>query len=57
MQATERISCVCMDVAPVNNKSDGLWLKQEMRGGTSERQKEFWESAQHKRFAWNYIMR
>jgi hypothetical protein len=53
----ERISCVCMNMAPVNNKSDGLWLKQEMRGGTSERQKEFWESAQHKRFAWNYIMR
>ena len=24
-----------MNVAPVNNKSDGLWLRQEIGGGTS----------------------
>lgn len=31
---------VCMDVAPVNNKSDGLWLRQEIESGTS-----FWDRA------------
>ena len=31
----ERISYVCMVAAPVNNKSDGLWLRQEIGGGTS----------------------
>jgi hypothetical protein len=35
----ERISCVCMDVAPVDNKSDSLWLRQEMGCGISWRQK------------------
>ena len=29
-----RISYVCMVAAPVNNKSDGLWLRQEIGGGT-----------------------
>ena len=38
----ERISYVCMDVAPVNNKSDGLCLRQEIEGWTSGRQNEFW---------------
>ena len=36
-----------MDVAPVNNKSDGLWLWQGLEGGTSGRQKEFWDRARH----------
>jgi hypothetical protein len=26
-----------MDTAPVNNKSDGLWLRQGIAGGTSRR--------------------
>jgi hypothetical protein len=26
-----------MDAVPVNNKSDGQWLRQEIGGGTSER--------------------
>ena len=34
----------CMDVASVN-KSDGLWLRQEIGGGTTERKKEFWDRA------------
>jgi hypothetical protein len=33
-----------MDVAPVNNKTDDLWLRQEI-GGIYRRQKEFWKSA------------
>ena len=37
MHTVERISYVCVDVAPVNNKSDGLWLRQEIGGGTSGR--------------------
>jgi hypothetical protein len=28
---------VCMDVAPVSNKSDGLWVRQETGGRTSRR--------------------
>lgn len=31
----ERISCACMDMASVNNKSDGQLAGQEMEGGTS----------------------
>jgi hypothetical protein len=33
----ERIAYVCMDVAPVNNKSDGLCLRQEIECGTPGR--------------------
>ena len=29
-----------MDVTPINNKSDGLWLRQEIGGGTSGRRKD-----------------
>lgn len=29
---------VCMGGVPVNNKSDGLWFRQEIEGGTS-----FWD--------------
>jgi hypothetical protein len=36
----ERISYVCMDVAPVNNKSDSLWFRQEIGGRTLKKQKE-----------------
>jgi hypothetical protein len=32
-RAVEKISSVCMDVVPVNNKSDGLWYRHEVRGG------------------------
>jgi hypothetical protein len=39
----ERTSYVCMHMAPVNHKSDGLWLRQEMGGGIYERQKVFWD--------------
>ena len=41
----ERISYVCMDVAPVSNKYDRLWLRQKIGGGISRSQKGFWESA------------
>jgi hypothetical protein len=34
-----------MDVVPVNNKSDGLWLRQEIGGGRG-----FWDSARRERF-------
>lgn len=44
----ERISYVCVDVAPVNNKSDGQWPRHEIRGGTSGRQREFWDRAMHR---------
>lgn len=35
--SVEWISYACMDVASVNNKSDSLWLKQEIGCGTSWR--------------------
>lgn len=34
---------VCVDVARVDNRSDGLWLRQDVGGGTWGRQKEFWD--------------
>ena len=43
--AVEKMSCVCMNVAPVNNKTDGLCLSKELEGGTSYRQKGFWDRA------------
>jgi len=45
MIPVERFSYVCMGMVPVNNKSDGSWLRQEIGGGTSGRQKRFWVSA------------
>lgn len=44
-RTVERISYVCVDVASVNNKSDGLWHRHEIRGGASGRQREFWDRA------------
>ena len=44
-ETVEGLSNVCMDVAPVNNKYDGLLLRQEIGGETSGRQKEFWDRA------------
>jgi hypothetical protein len=35
--SVERIACVCVEVAPANHKSDGLWLRQKIGGGTSRR--------------------
>jgi hypothetical protein len=40
-QLVERIPYVCLDAAPVSNKSDGLWLRQEIGGRRSGRQKGF----------------
>lgn len=37
----EKMSCVCMDVAPVYNKSDGQLAGSEVEGGTS------WEVARN----------
>jgi hypothetical protein len=34
-----------MNVAPVNDKFDRLWFRQKIGGGTSRRQKGFWDSA------------
>ena len=34
-KTVEKIPCVCIDVAPVNNRFDGLWLMQEKEGGIS----------------------
>ena len=50
----QRISSVCVNVAPVNNKSDGLWIKQAIRDGDeiSGRQKEFWDSVRDRRITW-----
>lgn len=39
-----------MDVAPVD-KSGGLWLRQAVGGGASNRQKEFWERARSRKFS------
>jgi len=46
-----------MDDAPVNHKSDGLWLRQEIGGGTSRRQKGSWDRAKHGRFSWEDMTR
>lgn len=49
--AVEKISCVCVAMAPVNNKFDGLLLRQEIAGGISCKQAEgFWDSARYRRF-------
>lgn len=37
--SAEKISCVCQGVTPVD-KCDGLWLRQEIEGGTSADQKD-----------------
>jgi len=47
----ERKLYVYINVAPVNNKSDGLWLRQDIEGGTSGKQKEFHDKARSRRFA------
>lgn len=31
--------CVCIDVAPINNKSGGLWLRWKIEDGASRRRK------------------
>jgi hypothetical protein len=46
-----------MDVAPVRNKSDDPWLRQEIEGGASGRQKKFWDSVRHGRFTWEDVPR
>jgi len=38
-------------------KDYGLWLRQEIGGGTSRRQKEFWDSTEHRRFAQKNVRR
>jgi hypothetical protein len=53
----ERICYVCLDVTAVNNKSDGLWFRQKIGGGTSRRQKGFWDRARYQRFAWGDMTR
>lgn len=39
-------------MTPVSNKFNGLSLRQEAGGGTSYRQKGFWESVKQGRFPW-----
>jgi hypothetical protein len=34
-----------MDRAPINNKSDSLWLRQNIEDRTIRRQTEFWDRA------------
>jgi hypothetical protein len=46
-----------MDIAPVSNTSDDLWLKQEIRGGTSRKQKEFWDRTRLERFTQEHVTR
>ena len=41
----EKLSYVYVDVAPVSNKSGGLWLSQGIGDGTTRRKKEFWDTA------------
>ena len=43
--SVKRISYIRMNGEPVNNKSDGLWLRQEIGGGTSGRQEKLWDRA------------
>ena len=50
-KSIERIPYVCMDVAPVNNKSDGLWSWQEIGGGTSRKRKDSGIESDMGRFA------
>jgi hypothetical protein len=50
LASAERISYVCRDVVPSNNKSDGLWLRAEIGAGISRRQKGFGDRAKHGRF-------
>jgi hypothetical protein len=40
-----------MDVSPINKKkkSDDPWLRQEIGGGISGKQKGFWERAKHRK--------
>jgi hypothetical protein len=45
--SAENISYVCMDVAPLNNKFDGLWLMWGIGGGTMGRQEELWDRGRH----------
>ena len=40
-----------MNESHVNLKAYGLWLRQEIEGGTSKRQKEFWDRVRHRRSA------
>ena len=51
-KGVERISYVCVDVAPVNNKSDGPGLRKDIEDGTSGRQKEFQGRARHRKICW-----
>ena len=46
-----------MNVAPVNNKSDGLWLRQEIGGETSGKHEGFWEKVRHRRFTQEVVTR
>ena len=48
--SVQKISYICMDVAPVSNKSDGLRLRQEICG-ISGRQKGFYDSVRYRRLA------
>jgi hypothetical protein len=48
--------CVCMDVAPVNNKSEGLWLRKEIRARTSGGRKHC-RLRQACRFTWEDVTR
>lgn len=41
----------------VNNKYDGVWHRQEIGGGTSRRQKGFWDRAGRGSLAWEDVMR
>lgn len=41
LSIVERITYVCMDMAPANNKSDALWLRQETEGRISGRRENF----------------
>lgn len=47
----ERTSYVCMHMAPVNHKSDGLWLRQEIGRETCRGQKEFLHRVKCGRFS------
>lgn len=57
IEDVEKISRLCMDVAPANNKFNGLQLRQEIGGGTLCRQRGFWDTARHGRLAWEDLRR
>jgi hypothetical protein len=57
LSIVERITYVCMDMAPANNKSDALWLRDDKGGGTSRKQRNSGIEPSTGRFAQEAVMK